>query len=150
MRFRYINFIENWLVSHVTEADDYGTPERAEELAARLRADAIAQGVTPDDMEADSGSLEALIYETMHHAFDPVLPGLERQVARIRRQMDLLLEMLDDLKSHNTTIGQWRDGKLVDVTNEWITECEMKLDLWQGELETALNQQRERGGDFTV
>ena len=115
-----------------------------------FRADAIAQGVRPNDMDAHPGCLEALIYETMHHAFDPVLPGLERQVARIRRQMDLLLEMLDDLKSYNTTIGQWRDGRLVDVTNEWISECEMKLGLWQGELETALKQQRVEGGDFTV
>ena len=51
MRFRFINFIENWLVSHVTEADDYGDFERAEELAAQLRTDAIAQGVTIDDLE---------------------------------------------------------------------------------------------------
>lgn len=78
MRFRYINFIENWLVSHVTEADDYGDFERAEELAAQLRTDAIAQGVTIDDLEADATDLEALIYKTMHLGFDPALPTLER------------------------------------------------------------------------
>ena len=99
MDFLRINFLEEWLVENVTEAENYGSHERAKELAANLRADAKAQGVTLDDMEADSGSLEAIIHKTMHHGYDPVKPGFEVRYAKIKRQMDLLLEMLDDLKS---------------------------------------------------
>ena len=64
--------------------------------------------------------------------------------------MNLLLAMLDDLKAHSTIIGQWRDGMLLDVTSEWIAECEMQLDLRLEELDTALNRNRDDGGDYTV
>ncbi len=150
MGFRYINFVENWLARNVTEADDYGGPERAMELAAQLRADAIEQGVTPDDMAADPDGLEAIIYQTMHHGFGPALPGFEAQLTRIKRRIDLLLEMLNDLKSYNTTFGQWQDGKLVDVTNDWIAGLEFELDQWMLKLESELRKNREQGGDFTV
>ena len=148
MGFRYINFIENWLASNVTKADDYGGPKRAIELATQLRTDAIAQGVTPDDMEADPGDLEVIVYQTMHHGFGPALPGFEAQLARIKRRMDLLLEMLNDLKSYNTIVGQRQDGKLVDVTNEWIAGLEFELHQWMLELEFELRKNREQGGDL--
>ena len=147
MGFRYINFIENWLASNVTEADDYGGPKLAIELATQLRTDAIAQGVTPDDMEADPGDLEVIVYQTMHHEFDPSLPGFEAQLARIKRRMDMLLEMINDLKSYNTTVGQWQNGTLVDVTNEWIDDLEIELDQWMLKLESELRENREQGED---
>ena len=142
---RRVNFLEDWLLANVTKADNYGSHERAKELATQLIADAIAQGATLDDMEPESGSLEAIIYKTMHHAFDPALPGFEVELARIKRQMDLLLEMLDDLKSYNTTILQWRDGRLVDVTYEWIDDLEIVLDQRMVELEVALAGNRQQG-----
>ena len=71
MSKRGINFLENWIDGNVTEADKYGSHERARELAAQLEADASAQGITLDDMgRTQFGSLEAIIYETMHHGFD--------------------------------------------------------------------------------
>ena len=148
MDFLRINFLEEWLVENVTEAENYGSHERAKELAANLRADAKAQGVTLDDMEADSGSLEAIIYKTMHHGYDPVKPGFEVRYAKIKRQMNLLLEMLDDLKSYNTTILQWRDGRLVDVTHEWIDDLDNALDQWMLKLESELRENRQQGGEL--
>jgi hypothetical protein len=35
-----------------------------------LEADAKAQGIALDDLEPKFGSLEAIIYEHMHHGFD--------------------------------------------------------------------------------
>ena len=148
MSFRCKNFLEDWLAINVKEADNYGSHERAKELATQLRSDAKSQGVALDDMEADSGSLEAIIYKTMHHAFDPALPGFEVQLARIKRQMDLLLEMLDDLRSYNTTILQWRDGRLVDVTYEWIDDLENVLDQLMLKLEGELRENRDQGGEL--
>jgi hypothetical protein len=72
----------------------------------------------------------------------------EEQIAEIKHQMDLLLEMLDDLKSYNTTILQWRDGRHVDVTYEWIDDLEMVLDQRMSELEGALERHRQQGGDL--
>ena len=70
MSARGVNFLENWIDGNVTEADEYGSHERAKELAAQLEADGKAQGVTLDDMEPKFGSLETIIYEAMHHGFD--------------------------------------------------------------------------------
>jgi hypothetical protein len=65
-----IDFLENWIDGNVTEADKYGSHERAKELAAQCEADAKAQGITLDDMEPEFGSLETIIYETIYHGFD--------------------------------------------------------------------------------
>ena len=70
MSGRGVNFLENWIDGNVTEADKYGSHERAKELAAQLGADAKAQGMMLDDIGPQFGSLEAIIYETMHHGFD--------------------------------------------------------------------------------
>ena len=65
-----VNFLENWIDANVTEADKYGSHERAKELAAQCKADAKVQGIALDDLGAVFGSLEKIIYETMHHGFD--------------------------------------------------------------------------------
>ena len=91
--------------------------------------------------------MEVIVYQTMHHEFDPSLPGFEAQLARIKRRMDMLLEMINDLKSYNTTVGQWQNGTLVDVTNEWIDDLEIELDQWMLKLESELRENREQGGD---
>lgn len=70
MSGRGVNFLENWIDGNVTEADKYGSHERAKELAVQLEADAKAQGITLNDLGPQFGSLEAIIYETMHHGFD--------------------------------------------------------------------------------
>jgi hypothetical protein len=67
---RGINFLENWIDGNVTEADKYGSHERAKELAVQMEADGKAQGIMFDDMESKFGSLETIIYEAMHHSFD--------------------------------------------------------------------------------
>ena len=36
MSFRFKNFLEDWLAINVKEADNYGSHERAKELAIRL------------------------------------------------------------------------------------------------------------------
>ena len=64
--------------------------------------------------------------------------------------MDLLLTQLDDLKSYRTTFLQPGDGRLVDVTNEFIGELEWELDNWMLELQFTLEMHRQQGGDFTV
>ena len=70
MSARGVNFLENWIDGNVTEADKYGSHERAKELAAQMKADAKSQDLTLKDMEAKFGSLEAIIYEAMHYHFD--------------------------------------------------------------------------------
>jgi hypothetical protein len=70
MSVRGVNFLENWIDGNVTEADKYGSRERAKELAAQMEADGKAQGIMFDDMESKFGSLETIIYEAMHHGFD--------------------------------------------------------------------------------
>ena len=70
MSARGVNFLENWIDGNVTEADKYGRHERAKELAAQLEADAKAQGIMLEDIELKFGSLESIVYETMHHGFD--------------------------------------------------------------------------------
>ncbi len=145
MSARRVNFLEDWLISNVTKADNYGSHERAKELATQLRNDAKTQGVTLDHMEPETGNLKAIIYKTMHHAFDSAFSVFEVQLARIKRQMELLLEMLDDLKSYNTTMLQWRDGRLVDVTYEWIDDLEIVFDLWMLKLEGELRENRDKG-----
>ena len=70
MSARDVNFLENWIDGNVTEADKYGSHERAKELADQLEADAKAEGIPLDDIESRFGSLETIIYEAMHHGFD--------------------------------------------------------------------------------
>ena len=70
MTARVKDFLETWIDGNVTEADKYGSHERAKELAAQLEADAKAQGIALDNIEPKFGSLEAIIYEHMHHGFD--------------------------------------------------------------------------------
>jgi hypothetical protein len=70
MSGRGIDFLENWIDGNVTEADKYDSHERAKELTVKCVAEAKALGITIDDMELEQGSLETMIYETMHHGFD--------------------------------------------------------------------------------
>jgi hypothetical protein len=70
MSGRSSNFLENWIDGNVTEADKYGSHGRAKELAAQCKADAKAQGIALEDIAPEFGSLETIIYETMHHGFD--------------------------------------------------------------------------------
>ena len=70
MSGRGSNFLETWIDGNVTEADKYGSHGRAKELVAQCVADAKAQGITLEDIAPAFGSLEAIIYETMHHGFD--------------------------------------------------------------------------------
>lgn len=65
-----VEFLETWIEGNVTEADKYGSKERAIALATICLAEAKALGITPQDMESDAGSLETIIYEKMHHGFD--------------------------------------------------------------------------------
>jgi D-tyrosyl-tRNA(Tyr) deacylase len=67
---RGINFLENWIDGNVTEADKYGSHERAKELAVKCLAEAKAMGITTDNMGSEPDSLEKIIYEAMHHGFD--------------------------------------------------------------------------------
>jgi hypothetical protein len=70
MSARGVDFLENWIDGNVTEADKYGSHERAKVLAAKCLAEAKALGITSDNMELEPGSLEKMIYEAMHHGFD--------------------------------------------------------------------------------
>lgn len=65
-----LDFLENWIEGNVTEADKYGSHERAKALAAKCMAEAKALGITAHDMQLEAGGLETIIYETMHHGFD--------------------------------------------------------------------------------
>lgn len=65
MSGRGIDFLENWVQQHVTEADKKGNSERAKELGDRCIADAAANGITIDDMEPEWGSIETIINEAM-------------------------------------------------------------------------------------
>ena len=70
VKARGINFLENWIDGNVTEADKYGSHERAKELAVICVAEANALGITIDDMKLEPGGSETMIHEAMHHRFD--------------------------------------------------------------------------------
>ena len=70
MSARGIDFLESWIDGNVTEADKYGSHERAEELTVKCLAEAKAMGITADNMGSEPDSLEKMIYESMHHGFD--------------------------------------------------------------------------------
>jgi hypothetical protein len=70
MSGRGVDFLENWIEGNVTEADKYGSHERAKALATKCMAEAKTLGITAHDMELEANSLETIIYETMHHGFD--------------------------------------------------------------------------------
>lgn len=65
-----VNFLENWIEGKVTEADKYGSHERANALAAKCMAEAKALGITAHDMQLEAGGLETIIYEAMQHGID--------------------------------------------------------------------------------
>ena len=70
MSGRGIDFLKNWIDGSVTEADKYGSHDRAKELVVKCVGEAKAAGLTLDDMEHEPGDLETMIYEAMHHRFD--------------------------------------------------------------------------------
>jgi hypothetical protein len=65
MSGRGIDFLENWVNTHVTAADRKCSQDRATELAAQCYADAAALGITMDDMEPEWGGVEEVIYDAM-------------------------------------------------------------------------------------
>lgn len=73
MSGRGIDFLENWVQQHVTEADKKGSSERAGQLADICVAEAAAIGIRIDDMEPEWGSVETIIYETMQNDMDAEL-----------------------------------------------------------------------------
>ena len=70
MSARGTDFLETWIAGNVTEADKYGSHERAKELAQKCLAEAKAVGITVHDMELELSGLETTIHEKMHHGFD--------------------------------------------------------------------------------
>ncbi len=70
MSARGTDFLETWMAGNVTEADKYGSHERARELAQKCLGDAKAARLTVHDMELELNGLETAIHEKMHHGFD--------------------------------------------------------------------------------
>jgi hypothetical protein len=66
MSGRGTNFLEDRIQRNVIASDRSESPEKAKELAANCGVDACTLGITFDDMWLEWGSIESIIYDTMH------------------------------------------------------------------------------------
>ncbi len=75
MTARGIEFLENWIEKNVTALNPSDDPMRASNLATRCIAQAAAEGLTPEEITPDTGSLESYIHDAMVHLAEPETPG---------------------------------------------------------------------------
>jgi hypothetical protein len=75
MSARGIEFLETWLQKNVTAGDIPDDPLHASALAMRCIVEAAAEGLTLEEIQPDSGSLESHIFDAMVHLTEPGTPG---------------------------------------------------------------------------
>lgn len=64
---RGVDFLGNWIAKNVTAGAPPDDPLHASALANRCIADATAEGLTLEEIQPDSGSLESNIFDAMVH-----------------------------------------------------------------------------------
>lgn len=75
MSSRGVDFLENWIAKNVTALTPSDDPLRASNLAARCIAEAAAEGLTLEEIQPDSGSVESHIADAMVYLDKPGTPG---------------------------------------------------------------------------
>ena len=75
MTARGVDFLENWIQKNVTSGEMPDDPLHASALANRCIADAAAEGLTLEEIQPDSGSLESHISEAMVQLVEPGTTG---------------------------------------------------------------------------
>ncbi len=65
MKARGADFLEKWIEKNVTAGDPPDDPLTASVLATRCIAQAAAEGLTLEEIQPDSGSIESRIAEAM-------------------------------------------------------------------------------------
>jgi hypothetical protein len=65
MKARGADFLEKWIQKNVTAGDPPDDPLTASVLATRCIAQAAAEGLTLEEIQPDSGSIESRIAEAM-------------------------------------------------------------------------------------
>ena len=74
MTARGVDFLEKWIQKNVTAGAPPDDPLTASVLAARCIAAAAAEGLTLEEIQPDSGSVESHIAEAMVHFRRPGTP----------------------------------------------------------------------------
>ena len=75
MTARGVDFLENWIQKNVTAGEIPDDPLHASALATRCIAEAAAEGLTLEEIQPDSGSVESYIFDAMVHLAKPGTPG---------------------------------------------------------------------------
>jgi hypothetical protein len=75
MSARGVDFLEKWIQKHVMAGAPPDDPLTASVLATRCIAAAAAEGLTLEDIQPDSGSVESHIAEALVHFQGPGTPG---------------------------------------------------------------------------
>ena len=75
MKARGADFLEKWIQKNVTAGKPPGDPLTASVLATRCIAQAAAEGLTLEEIQPDSGSIESHIADAMVQRDEPGTPG---------------------------------------------------------------------------
>ena len=75
MTARGAEFVKKWVAKNVTALDPSDDPMRATNLAMRCIAEAAAEGITLEEIQPKTRSLESLIFDAMVHLAEPGAPG---------------------------------------------------------------------------
>jgi len=90
MSGRGIDFLENSVNKNVTADERKRDRARAKELAAFCYAEAMALGITIEDMEPEWGSVESIIHEAMQDVLGDELEHWKRFAATRERRNETL------------------------------------------------------------
>ncbi len=74
MTARGAEFVKNWIAKNFTALNPSDDPMRATNLAMRCIDEAAAQGITLEEIQPKTRSLESLIFEAMVHRGEPGAP----------------------------------------------------------------------------
>ena len=75
MSARGVDFLEKWIKKNVPAGGPPDDPLSPSVLATRCIAAAAAEGLTLEEIQPDTGSLESHISEAMTHPAEPGTPG---------------------------------------------------------------------------
>jgi hypothetical protein len=71
-----VNFLENWIKKNVPTGVLPDDPLSASVLATRCIAEAAAEGLTLEEIQPDTGTLESHIFDAMVRPAEPGTPGV--------------------------------------------------------------------------
>ena len=75
MTSRGAEFVKNWIAKNVTALAPSDDPLRATNLATRCIVEAAAEGITLEELQPKTRSLESLIFDAMVRLAEPETAG---------------------------------------------------------------------------